>query len=329
MPLARLPWGKLALAAGGLGAIALIAWHGAAAIGAEVLQAAWALPPILAIHAATQWASAIAWRWAVGAGQPGLGRWFAIRVIRESVNGLLPVAQLGGNLVGIRLLMQRGVPGTAATAGTTIDVTIEAFSQLLFTVLGIAILALTRQHDASPWQAPWVQASLALMAFALAVFLVLQHSAGLRIVEWIAGPLTRIFPRFSLETVHRLFAALQERQRQPGMLVKATALHLLAWIIGIGETWIALRAMGHPASLADALIIESLAVAVRGAAFAIPGGLGVQEAGFVLIGGLFDLPPDQAIALSMLKRLRELAFGLPGLLAWQWLEGDRLRRRRR
>jgi putative membrane protein len=315
-----IPWGTLAFVAGGLGVVALIAWHGAAAIGAEVWQAAWALPPILAIHAATQWLSAIAWRQAVGAPTPGLGRWFAIRVIRESVNGLLPVAQLGGNLVGIRLLMRRGVSGTAATAGTTIDVTIEAASQLLFTLLGILVLALITTSETSPWRTPWVQASLALMAVALAVFLVLQHTAGLRLIEWIAGPLTRIFPRFSLDVVRRLFAALHERQRQPGMLAKATALHLLAWLIGVGETWLALHAMGHQGGFAEALVIESLSVAVRGAAFAIPGGLGVQEAGFVLIGALFDVPPDQAIAISMLKRLRELAFGLPGLLAWQWLE---------
>ena len=315
-----LPWGKLAYAAGGLGVVALIGWYGAAAIGAEVVQAAWALPPILGIHAATQWLSAIAWRWAVGVRHPGLGRWFGIRIIRESVNGLLPVAQLGGNVVGIRLLMQRGVGGTDATAGTTIDVTIEAASQLVFTLLGILVLALVTTSDTSPWQTPWVQASLALMALALAAFLVMQHTAGLRLIEWVAGPLTRIFPRFSLDVVRRLFAALHERQRQPGMLAKATVLHLLAWLVGVGETWIALHAMGHQGGLAEALVIESLAVAVRGAAFAVPGGLGVQEAGFILIGALFDVPADQAIALSMLKRLRELAFGVPGLLAWQWLE---------
>lgn len=315
-------WGAIALAAGGLGAIALVAWHGAAAIGAEVWQAAWTLPAILAIHAVTQWLSAIAWRQATGAAAPRLGAWFAIRVIRESVNGLLPVAQLGGNLVGIRLLMRRGVSGTAATAGTTIDVTIEALSQLLFTLLGIAVLTTISRDDT--W-VPWMQASVAVMTAAIAAFLLAQHVAGLRFIEWIAGPLTRIFPRFSIDTVRRLFAALQARQRQRGMLARAMALHLLAWLAGVGETWLALWAMGVPAGWAEALVIESLSVAVRNAAFAVPGGLGVQEAGFVLIGGLFGVPPDQAIAISMLKRLRELGFGVPGLLAWHWLEARRSR----
>ena len=289
-----------------------------------MLQAAWALPPILAIHGATQWLSAIAWRWATGGHAPALRHWFAIRIIRESVNGLLPVAQLGGNIVGIRLLMMRGVPGTAATAGTTIDVTLEALTQLIFTLAGIAILATISQDDA--W-APWVQGAVAAMALGLAAFLIIQRTAGLRLIQWIAAPLTRIFPRFSMDTVRRLFTALAERQRQRGMLARATMLHLLTLLLGVGETWLALEAMGRPTTLAEALVIESLGVAVRGAAFAVPGGLGVQEAGFVLIGGLFGVPPDQAIALSMVKRLRELAFGIPGLLAWQWLETRRMKRK--
>ena len=33
---------------------------------------------------------------------------------------------------------------------------------------------------------------------------------------------------------------------------------------------------------------------------------------------------EMAIALSMVKRLRELAFGIPGLVAWQWSEGRHL-----
>ena len=206
------------------------------------------------------------------------------------------------------------------------SVTLEAVSQLVFTLAGIAVLAWLNHDDA--W-APWVQASVAVMALGLGGFLVAQHVAGLRIIEWIAGPLARIFPRFSMDTVRRLFSALRERQRQRGMLARALALHLLAWLIGVGETWLALQAMGRPTSFAEALVIESLAVAVRNAAFAVPGGLGVQEAGFVLIGGLFGVAPDQAIAVSMLKRLRELGFGIPGLLAWQWLEGRRHLRRRK
>lgn len=312
--------GALAVALGGGGVIALVAWHGAAAIGAEVLQAAWAIPPILAIHAVNQWLSGIAWRWSVGGRSPSLASYFGIRVIREAVNSLLPTAQLGGNLVAIRMLAQRGVPAMGAAAGTTIDVTIEAVTQLAFALIGIALLAHLAGDTA--WAA-WVQGGVVAMAAGIAAFILLQLTLGLRLLEFLA----RRIPRFPLDAARRLFAALAERRRQPGKLARATALQFLALILGIGETWLVLTAMGRETSLAEALVLESLGLAVRGAAFMVPAGLAAQEAGFLLLGGVLGVPPDQAIALSMVKRVRELAFGLPALVAWQWAEVRRLLRK--
>ena len=71
-------------------------------------------------------------------------------------------------------------------------------------------------------------------------------------------------------------------------------------------------------------MIESLIDAVRGAAFAVPGALGAQEGGLIVLCALFGIPPDQALALSLVKRVADLALGLPGLLAWQIAEGRRL-----
>jgi hypothetical protein len=52
--------------------------------------------------------------------------------------------------------------------------------------------------------------------------------------------------------------------------------------------------------------------------------LGVQEGGFSVLGALFGIPPEVALALSFVKRVPDLAIGLPGLLAWYWLEMRRL-----
>ena len=65
--------------------------------------------------------------------------------------------------------------------------------------------------------------------------------------------------------------------------------------------------------------------AVRGAAFAVPGALGAQEGGLIVLCALFGIPPDQALALSLVKRAADVALGLPGLLVWQVAEGRRLR----
>ncbi len=75
------------------------------------------------------------------------------------------------------------------------------------------------------------------------------------------------------------------------------------------------------------MVIEALGLAVRGAAFMIPGALGVQEGGFVLVCGLFGISPELALALSLVKRLRDVAFGVPSLgRGWCW-SGRAVRRR--
>ncbi|RMF84180.1 MAG: TIGR00374 family protein, partial [Nitrospirae bacterium] len=96
--------------------------------------------------------------------------------------------------------------------------------------------------------------------------------------------------------------------------------HLAAWVAGAGEVWLALRFLGHPVGAVEALLLESLGQAVRSSAFAVPGALGVQEGGLLLLGRLLGIPPTTALALSLVKRVRELALGLPGLLAWPLAE---------
>ena len=54
-----------------------------------------------------------------------------------------------------------------------------------------------------------------------------------------------------------------------------------------------------------------------------PGALGVQEVVLVLVGGLVGLSVETAIVIAIVKRLRDVAIGVPGLLVWQWTEGFR------
>jgi uncharacterized membrane protein YbhN (UPF0104 family) len=61
--------------------------------------------------------------------------------------------------------------------------------------------------------------------------------------------------------------------------------------------------------------------AISSAAFFVPGGLGVQEGGFILIGGALGLDPSTCLALAGARRIRDLLMFVPGLIAWQFAEG--------
>jgi len=100
--------------------------------------------------------------------------------------------------------------------------------------------------------------------------------------------------------------------------------HMTGWIVGVAEVLIVFAFMGNPISLAQALVIESLMHAIRGAAFVIPSALGAQEGGLVLLCAIFGIPPEQAIALSLVKRAADLTIGVPGLVGWQLFEWKRL-----
>ena len=76
-------------------------------------------------------------------------------------------------------------------------------------------------------------------------------------------------------------------------------------------------------------MLESLGQAVRSVGFMLPGGLGAQESGIVAAGMMVGIGPDLALAVALIKRARELAYGVPGLIARSAVEPARGRSERR
>jgi len=86
------------------------------------------------------------------------------------------------------------------------------------------------------------------------------------------------------------------------------------------EIWVALHFLGVRVSYTEAVVIEGLIQAVSSAAFFVPGALGVQEGGFIVIGGALGLDPPTCLALAGARRIRDLLIYVPGLVAWQVAE---------
>jgi hypothetical protein len=104
-------------------------------------------------------------------------------------------------------------------------------------------------------------------------------------------------------------------------------IHLATWIGSGLEIWLALRFMGIELGVASVLALESLLYGARSVAFLVPNAVGVQEGAYVALGAVLGLSPEAALALSLLKRGRDLAIGVPALLVWQAIEGRRALRR--
>ncbi len=294
-----------------------------------MLTLGWWLAPITLYHLLPLYCDAASWRELFPpANRPGRGSFVWMRWIRESVSTLLPVAGVGGDVVGARLVHQRGVSGAQATASMVVDVTVGAATQLVFVLVGVGLLAAGKTHDAAA-TAGALTIGVAIFAAAIGIFVRLQHHSMFSVLigwahrlapkSWMSGFTGRA------ETIDEAIVATYRRR---SALTYSSLVRLFGWAIGTGEVWMATRVLGHPLSVIDSFILESLSSGVRGAAFMVPGALGAQEGGMVLFGALLGLPADLALAVSLTKRVRELALGLPGLAAWQWVEGRRLLARR-
>jgi len=244
-----------------------------------------------------------------------------LRTVGEAVNVLLPVAAVGGDIVRARLLNFSGVAGGVAAASVLVDLLLQAAAQALFALIGIALLM---QVAGGTELASWAARGVGIAALALGGFYAAQRFGGARLIERGFDALARRWPATAPGSGIRLHGSLQAIYADRPAIAAAFSLHELAWLLGALETWIALRLMGMPVNAPAALILESLSQALRAAAFPVPSGLGVQEGGFIALGALFGIPPEAALALSFVKRVPDLAIGLPGLLAWYWLEFHRV-----
>jgi putative membrane protein len=274
---------------------------------------------ISAFHAVQILSSALGWRAvAVPDRQNEPLRIFVLlRWIREGINNLLPLAQIGGEVVAWNLLRRRGTKSSVAIAGTVADLTMEMVTQILFTILGVVLLVLSGADRSSAS----VLASGLLLAtlFMAALFLALRLGFA-ELIERALLRLGRLMGWAGAAHVEGLNAALMQCYQRPSRVARSGVWHLLSWLLGGLEVCLALKFLGKAVDLQTGLVIESLGQAAKALGFAIPGALGIQEGGYVMVCSAFGLPAEFGIALSLMKRLREVILGVPALVAWQLCE---------
>jgi uncharacterized membrane protein YbhN (UPF0104 family) len=196
----------------------------------------------------------------------------------------------------------------------------EIISQIVFTALGFGLLLIAVPEARILDRAA---ATLMLAILIAAAFVTAQRIGGMRAIELGISTLARRWPRFLPLIEARLHDQLMRLHRQPRALFTAGLLHFGSWLLGAGEIWLILAALGQPASPTKCVIIESLSMVGRSAGFFVPGALGVQEIAVVVVGKLVGLPVETAMMIAIVKRLRDVVIGVPGLFVWQWVEGFR------
>jgi putative membrane protein len=290
------------------------------AIMATLAHAGWGLFLVALFHSLPLLLDAMAIRVLVEQASGRKPYWDSLlaRWVGESANSLMPAGQIGGPVLMARHLTQRGMRMQEAAAAITVSTTLQTFAQIVFALIGVVVLGAQTSHFSS--------VALRTSALIASVFLAVQVG-GFYLIQrrGLFGKLTRAVRRFTgnpnwsqwVTQAQAIDMAVEGIYRRNSAVTASFLLSLVGWIVGTGEVYLIAYFLGAPVSWRDALLLESLGQAIRGAAFAIPGALGVQEGGYLLLAPLAGLLPDVGLALSLAKRARELLLGLPGLLYWR------------
>jgi glycosyltransferase 2 family protein len=244
------------------------------------------------------------------------------RMVRDASANCLPFSQVGGFVFGTRAIMLHGLEWPLATATMIVDVTAEFLAELAFIGIGLSIL-LARAPKANHAAVP-IEVGLGVLILGAILLLGLQRGAApvfARLAERIAG--SRFGgARQRLAALHSEMMAIYEHT---GRLFASFALHLLGWLASGFADWIAYHALGVPIDVDRALAIEALLSGVAVASFLVPVNAGIQEASYAGLGALFGVPAEMSLAVSLIRRARDVVVGVPILLVWQIFEVRRMR----
>jgi putative membrane protein len=315
------------LAAGGAALFtSLLVRQGASQVIAAFASAGWWIAAVAIYHLAVPvLLDAVAW-WALfpKSERLSLSKLFWMRWIGESISNLVPSAAVGGDVVRARLATITGTPIAAAAASVIVDVTLGVVIQIIFTLLGLVLLvhATGRSSLIGPTLIGAVVGILAIAGFYVA-----QRLGMFRFVSVIITRLVKSTEWSSLvQSGETLDQTVREFYGRQSGVIACCIVTMVSLIGSSGEIFIALSALGTPATFLNALILQSMAMTVRSAAFAVPGQLGVQESGYLVVGNLLGIPGETAFAISLIARFRDLLVGIPALVFWQVIEGRRFLR---
>ncbi len=287
----------------------------------------WGILGVVVYHLVPLFLDALAW-WVLfpRPDRPPLHQLFWMRWIAESISALVPSAAVGGDIVRARLAAIHGASLPVAAGTVLVDITLGIFVQAGFTLLGLVLLVVATGKNSLIGP---TLIGIVIALFAFAGFYFVQRLGMFRFLARIITRLAGSNDWQSLvqggEKWDQVIRSLYARRRA---VFACCVWTISSLVLGSGEIWLALWFLDLPDSFLNALILQSMVLTIRSAAFAVPGGLGVQEGGYLVIGSLLGISGDGAFALSLVWRAREIGLGIPALIVWQVIEARRLLRTR-
>lgn len=291
------------------------------AVGVDVLRAhlqgfGVAFAGVVALELVLDGCFTLGWRRTLPRAAIGFWRLFWVREAGTAVNQLTPTATVGGEVVKAMLL--RGhVPANDAVVSIVATKLAFALGQTAFVLVGLA--AVIGRGAAAPGTRAGLIGAAAIACAAVGGFLVAQRRGVL-------APAVRVATRLGVRA--RWLAPLEARaerldrelatlhRERPGAFAASVAWHFGGQLVGVLQLLYILVALGVPADLLTCVGIEALALLADSAVFFVPGRVGVQEGGRVLVFTILGLGAGTGLAVALIVRLNQLTVAALGLVAF-------------
>lgn len=267
---------------------------------------------------------AFGWRLTLGsyAQRVGFAKLFAIRMAGESVNVTTPTAYVGGEPLKAYLLKQYDVPFVEGLASVVTAKTTMTIAQVLFILLGIGlsfwILGPSEHYVMA------ALASVGLLAFGVLLFVMVQkYGLGmgcLRLLQ--ACGIHWKFLEARQATLQELDGTIQNFYTNHYRTFYAAIItFFFAWLLETLEVYAILYFLDASVDVLTSVSIAALTVFIKGSTFFIPGSVGAQEAGYVLLLVAYGYPDVTGITFALIRRLREILWIGVGLICLILLKG--------
>ena len=250
--------------------------------------------------------------------QLNLWELYLIRLAGEAVNNITPFIDVAGEFLKVLLVEKRlQISKKSAAAAGVMSRSALLFAEIIFVIAGLAFASVVPS-------VPTILRVALILAFLLcitaAILLIKTQKKGLfmTLISWVErfGVDPKMFSRFHTSLLAIDAEISKFYTHEAGRLWTAIGFNLIGWIAGGVEIFFMLRLLGIEVSLFEAIILESLIQLMRTASFFIPGNLGVQEGGLALILGIMGVDPSIGVALSLMKRARQVIWTAIGFFIW-------------
>ncbi len=306
----------------GLTVLGLLVWH----IGpGNIYDAASRLGPtalvVILLPSFVMYAvEAYGWRVVLGRSAMVVPFWrlFAIRTAGEVVNMTTPTAYLGGEPLKAYLLKSYNVPITEGAASVVIAKTTMTIAEVFYILVGIALGFWILGAGSSAGQSITAAlVSVGLLVCSIAGFVLIQRRG---LFASILGMVRKVGLRIGfLESQEEHLRSIDQTilnfySHHQRAFYASTGVYFFGWMAEALEVFVIIYYLGGPTDVLSTISIGALAVFIKGGTFFIPGSLGAQDGGNLLLLKAFGYSDVTGITFALLRRFRELVWIGIGLL---------------